>query len=377
MIQQLRNRKRKTAWSLIALALVAVLALAACGGDDDDDGGLEWEASVATLSVDLGSAELTSGDDTRSVAAAETVEVKAGDTISVAANGQATVTFYDGAQARLAPDTVLEVRRLQAAGESHQVEMAVLVGQAFNTVSHALDADSTHEITTANATISVRGTEYVVVVRDNDLTQVTTMDGSVDVTAGESTQTVLCGYGVWLDPAGAMSELLVWGQAELSITTPLGEAVDFPVMFTKIENGQDFYYRSGDRINVPLGTYELVVHAPGPLRMTGIWFPEDTQPEEVQSIAIPLSAITLNVLDPAGEPLTGDRALRVTLRQGELQNTIVTVPGDPIVVGPGPWVIEAAWDDAPDQTQTVEVTVEPGKQVSASLADADFGASAK
>ena len=354
----------------IGLLLVLVLLLAACGGDDENDADSpDWQPGVATLVVDRGS--VTYGADAQPLSAGERAEVREGDRVEVSDDGEATLTFYDGAETRLAPGTTVEVTAFQQAGESAQVELRVVFGQALSSVSRVLDADSRHDITSGSATISVRGTEYLVAARENDLVQVTTMDGEVEVVRGDQTAIVLCGYGVWMDEESGMSDLLVWGMASTPVEAPV-EEVDLPVRLTNANTGQVFYYRTSDHmLNVPLGTYEMLVESPGPYRVTDIEFPEDTTPEDLKEIPVELAAVTFYLVDVTGEPVVGDMVVRLT--QGDLEGVTQTTAGETLLVGPGDWGIDVWQASNPDQVQTFEATVEAGQSAALDIPINEFG----
>jgi hypothetical protein len=195
---------------------------------------------------------------------------------------------------------------------------------------------------------------------------VVSTDGTVAVTAGGKTADVASGYGVPVQPDGTLGEVKVWGQAQIQLTTPSGAAPNLPVLFTRTDNGQTFRYRVGDLMTAPLGTYDVLVQSPGPLRLAGIEFPADTAPETVKSIPATLGAIVLDVGD------VGD--LRVGLAQGDLSGETVVAPGTPVLAGPGTWQLTVALDAQPNQTQTLEVTVVEGEQVTVTVDAGQFGA---
>ncbi|MBN1967035.1 MAG: hypothetical protein JW910_20445 [Anaerolineae bacterium] len=374
--------QHKRLWIITLIA--AALVLAACGGDDDKDEGktgeAAWTAGVATLQVTEGSAALAPGGDdsaAQTVLPDQSAEVRAGDRITMSADSEAVLTFFTGVQTHLSPGTVLEVQAIESSNESFKVEMNALVGQTFSVVDRVLDAESRHVVNTPAAAISVRGTQYAVFVRPNTLTQVVSFEGTVAVSAQDQSTDVPCGYGLAVQPDGTIGELKVWGFANVQIVTPDDELAALPVTFTKLDNGQTFRYRAGVTMSLPLGEFDMVVDSPGPVRVGGIVFPPETTPEDMRLIEVQLSAIVLNVVDEAGNPVADAGHLIVRLQQDDLSGQTTTAPGSPILVGPGTWQLEVALDSAPDQVQTLEVTVPEGEQVSAEIALDAFDAAGR
>ncbi|HEX3051599.1 MAG TPA: FecR domain-containing protein [Aggregatilineaceae bacterium] len=341
-----------------AFIIVLILILVACGSEGEDQkkseptsGEAVWTQSVATLLVSLGSATVTAdGTDQTIEALANPQPVRVGDRVAMAEDGEGVLTFFEGAETRLAPGTVVEVTTLEVSGESTHVDLTMLAGQTLNSVDKVLDANSRHEIITPAASISIRGTDFLVFVRPNNLTQVATTEGKVQVTAGQNQAEVTQGYGVAVQPDQTVGTVNVWAYANPVISSPVDEMPPLAVIFTNTEKKFTFRYRIGDVMPVPLGPYELVVQSPGPARVTGIEFPPETPAETPQDIPVTLGAITLDVSGAEGE------TLMLTFTQGDLTNTVKATSGDTLLVGLGDWTVEVARESAPEQTQTVEFT---------------------
>lgn len=363
------------------ILLVLILIVAACGGDDKKQdappasttGDAAWETGAATLDVERGRADVISAAQSQTVTPGAPVTVVEGDRITVSADGEATLTFFDGAQTRLTPGADVQVMLFRTAGESSQVELNVLVGQTISAVTRTLDASSSHTVRTPAATISVRGTEFVIAVRDAGLTQVTTVEGLVSVDAGGGSAEVPCGYGLKLAPGDAPGDLNVWGMAQVSVSAPLESMPDLPVVWVNAENGQRFYYRAGDMMALPLGSHDVIVESPGPYRVPGgVAFPEAAEPETPRDIAVSLGVVTLELLDDSGAPMH-DAPMIVHLQQGDLAGETTVQPGDPILVGPGVWDVEVAMADQPEMVQHMEMTMGEGEAHTAQLHMRDFG----
>lgn len=359
---------KKRRWVLITLVLISGIAAdGRVGFRDDAQNENERLQAEATLEISEGSATLLSGDEESTVAVGERVSVSVGDRITMASDGEGVLTFFSGEQTFLSPQTVVELTQFETSDDTSRVELHMLLGQVFSTVEKTLDAESSHTITTSAATISVRGTQFIVFVRENDFTQVVTVDGEVEVSAQARSTVVPAGYGLLVEPGKAPGEVRVWGQTRIDLTTPSGQPAALPVIFTNTKNGFTFRYRAGALGMVALGTYEVLINSTGPFVIKDIEFPEDTKPGTIQEIPVKLSAILLEVVDEAGKPLVDTDLFHVRLTQGDLSGETIVMPGDPILVGPGTWQLEVAQEAQPDQIQNIEVTVAEGKQVTATI----------
>ncbi|NDJ77477.1 MAG: FecR domain-containing protein, partial [Chloroflexi bacterium] len=242
-----------------------------------------------------------------------------------------------------------------------------LAGQTINNVEETLDADSRFETETPNAVIAVRGTAWVVFARNEDLTQVATTEGEVEVRVGDDIQTVAAGYGLPIKTDEALGDVKVWGLPDAEVNVPEGVAVPpLRVTFTNRDSGQVFFYRIGDEMPVVLGTYDVRFNAPGPVQVPDVVFPADTAHGQIQPIEVDMGAVVLEVLDADGQPFT-DQVV-VTLTQGELSNTTVVTSGETLLAGPGDWQVTYAPEAQPDQAQTVgPVTATAGLAVPATI----------
>jgi hypothetical protein len=327
------------------------------------------ESAVATLSVTLGSATVTPLEgEPQELKADDAAVVQVGDEIAVSDDGEAVLTFFEGVETRIAAGSTVRVGQFETSDSGTQIGLGLVLGQTVNDVQELADSSSRFEIDTPAATITVRGTRFVVFARENQLTQVATLEGTVQVAAQGQSTDLPYGFGVKLMPGQAPGPLLVWGLAQLQIAAPRGVTVGQPpVTWTNTDNQQAFYYRAGDLMTFPLGTYDLLLGTPGPVRTTGIAFPEGTPEGEIQQIPVALGAIALSVVDSSGNPVSNAGNLLVTLHQGDLSGEITVAPDTPFLAGPGTWQLEVAPESQPEQTQTLDVTVEAGQIATASV----------
>jgi hypothetical protein len=325
---------------------------------------------VATLSVTLDSAMVTPLEgEPQELKTDDIAVVQVGDEIAVSSDGEAVLTFFEGVETRIAAGSTVRVEQFETSDSGTQIGLGLVLGQTVNDVQGLADSSSRFEIDTPAATITVRGTRFVVFARESKLTQVATLEGTVQVAAQGQSTDLPYGFGVKLMPGDTPSPLLVWGLAQLQITAPEGVTVGQPsVIWTNTDNQQAFYYRAGDLMTFPLGTYDLLLGTPGPVRMTGIAFPQGTPEGEIQQIPVALGAIALSVVDSSGNPVSNAGSLLVTLHQGDLSGEVTVAPDEPFLAGPGIWQLEVAPESQPEHVQTLAVTVEAGQIATAPVA---------
>jgi hypothetical protein len=155
----------------------------------------------------------------------ETVAVRRlvgeGDWIRTNAEGLATATFFEGVEADIWPNTLVQVSQLDLRDETHfVVSVDLTVGEMLSRVEGIAGSGSSYEVHTPNAVVAVRGTEFWVRVLPEGVTEVTVVSGLVSVIGlnpdGEviSEMAVEAGFQVTVSPAGAAS--------------PVGEIVTLP-----------------------------------------------------------------------------------------------------------------------------------------------------
>jgi hypothetical protein len=325
------------------------------------------QETVATLVVNAGSATVTPPDgDPQNYTGDDVALVSQGDEVAISDDGEGLLTFFEGTQSRLVAGTVITVDQLSAENNAQQVSLTVSAGQAMNTVGKMIDADSRYEVNTPAATITVRGTNFIVFVRPNDLTQVATLDGLVDVSAQNQTVELPPGFGVKVVPGEAPGTVNVWGQTRVTVSAPEGVTADnLPVTFVNTTNGQVYRYRSEDLMTVLAGPYDMTVDIPAPYQQTGIEFPTLAVPGEPQQLDVALGALVLNT-----DGDTGDLIVRFT--QGALSGETTVAPGDPILVAPGTWLVVVALASDPTQVQNLAITVTADETLTLDLKSSDF-----
>lgn len=333
----------------------------ACGSGEES---ASAQKSVAVLTVTTGTVTLASPDEAPQQITSDSeavIEVSEGDRVTTAEASEAVLTYFEGVEVWLAPSTSLDVTTLEVSDASVQVGMNMIAGQTISTIGRTLDAEDSFAIDTQAASISVRGTVFVVFVREGGVTQVASMEGEVAVAAQGQEVTVPAGYGVRVEPGSPPGEVNVWGEAKINITyVPDVELGALPVTLTNSENGQTYSYHTGETIMALKGTYTGVVQSPGPYRVPEFTFPQEAGPGEAVEIGVALGALQIDVVDSEGNAELLPQHFVVTLRQDDLEAQLTVESGQPFPVGPGEWQVTLALEDTPDQTTTQSVTVEPG-----------------
>jgi hypothetical protein len=358
--------EKKTMSRFILISLLVILTAAA--GLFPAGNVAARQDAVATLVINSGSATVTpQNGDPQEYKDNDVALVNQGDEVAISDDGEALLTFFEGTQSRLVAGTVITVDQLSAENNAQKVSLSVSAGQAMNTVATMVDADSRFEVDTPAATITVRGTNFIVFVRPNDLTQVATLAGLVDVSAQDQTVQLPPGFGVKVAPGEAPGTVNVWAQALVIVSAPDGVTTkNLPVTFVNTANDQIYRYRSEDLMTVLTGPYEMTVNTPAPYRLTGIEFPTMTEPGKPTAFDVALGALILNT-----DSDTGD--LIVHFAQGDLSGETTVAPGAPILVAPGTWSVEVALASDPTQVQTFEITAVAGETLTRDLLTSDFG----
>ncbi len=146
--------------------------------------GLEEASSTVTVAYVEGEATLTPAGRDASVVLTEDRVVKAGDRIDTGKDGSVELVLPDESAVRIGPDSRIVVREagyVEVTKKSSNV-LNLLYGKIRAVVAPLLNAESTFIIETENATVGVRGTDFVV-SHDKTAkeTDVLCSDGSVEL----------------------------------------------------------------------------------------------------------------------------------------------------------------------------------------------------
>ncbi|MBN1963726.1 MAG: FecR domain-containing protein [Anaerolineae bacterium] len=140
-----------------------------------------------------------------------------GDWIRTDRVGLAYVTFFEGIEAEILPNTVVTIRQLapeDARTGTFEVSLKVMVGDTRNRVARVLDAESRYEILTPSAAITVRGTDFWTSTTWEANTHIGAFDGIVGVQAylpggmpGDAAM-LAAGSGVGVQATGDLGDVL-------------------------------------------------------------------------------------------------------------------------------------------------------------------------
>jgi hypothetical protein len=121
-------------------------------------------AAGATVSVLAGPVEVASGGG-GFAAARDGMTLKAGDQMRTGAGGVALLTFFDGSETQLTPNSQIEIEQADAACGPH-IKLLQIVGTTVDRVQRLTSGPTTNFSTdTPAATAVVRGTRYVLTVK--------------------------------------------------------------------------------------------------------------------------------------------------------------------------------------------------------------------
>jgi len=211
--------------------------------------------------------------------------LNAGDRVRTAEQSHAVVTFVDASTIELEPGTIVTVVQTTATQSGTiTIELQQSIGRTWSSVQRLLRADSKFELRTPAATAVVRGTGFVTDVLISGATTVTTVDGSVEVSAQTQTVVVPAGSLTTVQPGAPPSppsaspsaqNTLRFGlhsPAYLVVVDPLGRSCGIvpvgPTLVRQIpgclatEPGID--PQLIDLRNASAGTYSLVIESIAP-----------------------------------------------------------------------------------------------------------------
>ncbi len=180
---------------LIAVLVIVGLVLAACGGSDKKSGDNKTsnKPAEATLTVEKDRVDFRAGGGDWAQVTGPQV-VKNGDAIRTDANGSALLTFFTGTEVEILPGAELEVMSFEETPNGgHVVSLRQLSGETEHRVARIVDAESTYEINTPAATLTVRGTAFGVEVAPDGATHVEVTEGVVQAQIAQQTYDVSAG----------------------------------------------------------------------------------------------------------------------------------------------------------------------------------------
>src|SRR4029077_1947473 len=132
-------------------------------------------------------------------------ELKSGNTVRTGDGGHALIQFPDGSYVRMAPTTTVTVTAAQLSrdGNLQSASLVQKVGRPFTTVQHLVSGAS-FQVGGHSVTAGVRGTQFEVLVRQDNANLIKVFDGTVKVT-GKTTATLTAGQQIDADANGTLS----------------------------------------------------------------------------------------------------------------------------------------------------------------------------
>ena len=128
----------------------------------------------------------------------------AGSSVRTGPAGHATIQFPDGSLVRVAPNTIVTIQAAQLTNNGNLKSANILqkIGRTLSTVQH-LAGGASFQIGGHSVSAEVRGTEFEVLVRQNNTNQIKVFDGTVRV-SGKTTVTLTANQQIEADPNGAL-----------------------------------------------------------------------------------------------------------------------------------------------------------------------------
>ena len=122
-------------------------------------------------------------------------QARSGDRIRTGLDSSVVLVFFDGSTTSLEAETDITLVQLSAQrdGGRREIILQQWMGETANIVQPRSDQAARFEIETPTAVIAVRGTEFKVAVQIDGSTDVTVVEGFVDVTAQGTTVRVSAG----------------------------------------------------------------------------------------------------------------------------------------------------------------------------------------
>jgi hypothetical protein len=238
----LRSRERPIEWKptpapRLALAGALALVLLTIGSLfllTWPGAGVEEVARTGSLDPVEGNVDvLPAGSDTwRPASASE--RVQAGSRIRTGPRSAAVLVFFDGSTTNLEAETEIAVIEMSSPrGNDRVILLEQALGQTYSRVQRSPERESRFEIETPTALVAVRGTEFSTAVEMDGTTHVAVTEGTVEVTAQETTVVVLVGQKTAVHPGQIPGDPVSMPQAtpvpEPTLTpTPTAKAVLAP-----------------------------------------------------------------------------------------------------------------------------------------------------
>ncbi|NBT26299.1 MAG: hypothetical protein EBT09_07045, partial [Actinobacteria bacterium] len=185
-----RGRARRRALPILAflVAAMASLLMPAVRPDPvDAQATLNSQATLTVLTTPVEVQRATGNRDTAS--SGDTLVV--GDRVFTGSGGTAKLTFFQGTEVDIAPETELMVQEMtQRQSGASTVSFGQAVGSTVAKVASLFNSASRVQVSTQSAVAVIRGTEVETTVTKENIQVFRSNTGSFDVIAGGQTQRV-------------------------------------------------------------------------------------------------------------------------------------------------------------------------------------------
>jgi len=131
--------------------------------------------------------------------------LNSGNQVATHDKGHADIQFPDGSYLKMSPNTTVQITgvHLQKNGQLQSAEVSQKVGRTFSNVQH-LVGGATYKVAGHSVSAQVRGTEFEVLVREDNTNMIKVFDGSVGV-SGRTNVTLNAGQEIDADANGTLS----------------------------------------------------------------------------------------------------------------------------------------------------------------------------
>jgi hypothetical protein len=131
--------------------------------------------------------------------------LNAGDQVATQTAGHAEIQFPDGSYVRMAPQTTVRIAgvQLQRSGTLQSADVVQKIGRTLVNVQH-LAGGASFKVGGHSVTAQVRGTQFEVLVRQDNTNLIKVFDGTVTV-SGKQTRAVSAGQEIDADADGNLS----------------------------------------------------------------------------------------------------------------------------------------------------------------------------
>ena len=185
---------------------------------------------TSVLSACTGEVQVKTADAANWVGGVVGAVLKDDDAVKTGAEGEASITFFDGSVIELRANTQIEISELKQ-GKTKSIKLKQEIGETWSKVEKLTDMALRYEIETPVAVAAVRGSEMIVTrVATDGTTSVGNLEGDISATAQGEEVVIPEGKHSVVEPGAPPSEP-VDGTTSLIISTqvyidPAGDLFD-------------------------------------------------------------------------------------------------------------------------------------------------------